>query len=79
MAQVIKFERRYGTRDFLTIQTYEYGVNKPFKTFSSAISKANKDFKEEVSIHLSEIGCKDITYKLTEDGTTLKVITLIVN
>lgn len=54
--QVIYLELSQGnaSNSFLAIESYKYGADEQFKTFSSAIKKAQKDFSREAKIYLKE-------------------------
>lgn len=77
--QVIYFEKKTNGGMFLCMEAYKYGTDKEYKTFSSAIKKAQQDFKKEVNFHLSEIGVKNISIRLIEGAVTYKIVTIKVN
>lgn len=48
------FQGKQNDVSFLTIETYKYGTGEKFKTLTSAMNQAQKDFAKETKFYLTQ-------------------------
>lgn len=67
--QVIYLELSQGKQSngFLAIEAYKYGTDEQFKTFSSAMKQAQKDFNKEAKHYLK------MSFKSIDTRSALKI------
>lgn len=54
MAQVLRLNKKVNNQVHLNIETYEYGTDKIYKTFTQAHKQAVKDFRKEVNLYIKK-------------------------
>ena len=69
---VIRLEYKLNHTVFLTLETFEYGTDKTFKTFSKAIKQAIKDLNSQIKYYINLDYCVAIELKISDSETVFR-------